>query len=99
MALTSEFFEYVKEKYYVLNNISFRKMMGEYLIYYNNVLIGGIYDNRLLIKKTITNLDYHFKEEIPYPSGKPMYYFEDIENADLLINIIIVTYKGIVKNK
>lgn len=73
-------------------------MMGEHLLYYNNVLIGGIYDNRLLIKKTKTNQHYHLKESIPYPSGKSMYYFEDIENTDLLINIILETYNDIVMN-
>ena len=46
-------------------------MMGEFLLYYNNVLFGGIYDNRLLVKIVDTNKKYNMQEEIPYESAKP----------------------------
>ena len=45
-------------------------MMGEYLLYYNKILFGGIYDNRLLIKIVETNKDYNLEEAIPYKKCK-----------------------------
>ncbi len=51
MASTQEYKDYVLEQLSLLQNITERKMMGEYLLYYDGVLFGGIYDDRLLVKK------------------------------------------------
>lgn len=53
-------------------------MMGEFLLYCNNVLFGGIYDNRLLVKIVDTNKKYNMNEQIPYESAKPMYLIDDV---------------------
>ncbi len=73
--------------------------MGEYLLYYNNILFGGIYDNRFLVKIVETNKKYNMEEEIPYETAKPMYLIEDIENRELLKEIIIETCKSLPKKK
>lgn len=70
-------------------------MMGEYLLYYNNILFGGIYDNRLLVKKVSTNMEYNMKDAIPYEGAKAMYLVEDIDNQELLKDIILDTCRGL----
>ncbi len=72
-------------------------MMGEYLLYYDDILFGGIYDNRLLIKKADTNQKYNMDEAIPYDGAKPMYLVDDVDDKELLKEIIIDTCKGLKK--
>ena len=98
MPTTKEYRDLILDKLDLLENISYKSMMGEYLLYYNRVLFGGIYDNRLLIKIVETNKDYNLKEEIPYQNAKPMYFVENIEDKELLKEIIIDTCKSL-KNK
>lgn len=73
-----------------LGNIRIRPMMGEYLLYYKDILFGGIYDNQVLIKKCDDNKKYNMKEKIPYKGAKPMY-VADIDNLSELEEIIIIT--------
>jgi TfoX/Sxy family transcriptional regulator of competence genes len=70
-------------------------MMGEYLLYYNSILFGGIYDNRLLVKIVDTNKKYNMNEAIPYESAKPMYLVDEVDNKELLKEIVIETCKGL----
>ena len=98
MPTSKECRDLILDKLDLLENISYKSMMGEYLLYYNKILFGGIYDNRLLIKIVETNKDYDLKEEIPYENAKPMYFVENIENKEFLKEIIINTCKSI-KNK
>ena len=73
MASTIEYKDFVLEKLQVLDDITCKPMMGEYLLYYKGALFGGIYDNRLLIKIVKNNKKYNMKESIPYQNAKPMY--------------------------
>lgn len=91
MPTSKEYRDLILDKLDLLENISYKSMMGEYLLYYNKILFGGIYDNRLLIKIVETNKDYNLKEEIPYENAKPMYFVENIENKEFLKEIIINT--------
>ena len=95
MATTKEYKNFVLEQLYLLDNITCRPMMGEYLLYYNNLLFGGIYDDRLLVKKTDTNEKYNMEDVIPYKNAKPMYLVTDIDNPDILKDIVIDTYNGL----
>ena len=70
-------------------------MMGEYLLYYCGVLFGGIYDDRLLIKKVESNEKYELFEEIPYDGAKSMYQIENIDDQEELRDIIINTYNDL----
>lgn len=90
MSTSKEYKEYVLESI-LLGNITCRPMMGEYLLYYNGILFGGIYNNRLLVKITDTNKKYNMLEEIPYKNAKPMYLISNLDNRDLLKEIILVT--------
>ena len=95
MPTTKEYRDLILDKLGLLDNISYKSMMGEYLLYYNKILFGGIYDNRLLIKIVETNKDYNLKEAIPYENAKPMYFAEDIEDKEFLKEIVINTCKSI----
>lgn len=63
MASTKEYKDYVIEELHLLDNITCKPMMGEYLLYYDNLLFGGIYDDRLLVKETDSNKKYLMEEE------------------------------------
>ena len=69
--------------------------MGEYLLYQDGILFGGIYDDRLLVKITPTNQKYQMPEEIPYKNAKPMYLVEDLDDKDKLKEIITTTVKSL----
>ena len=96
MATTKNYKEYVLEQLSILDNITCRPMMGEYLLYYNNVLFGGIYDDRLLVKKVDTNSKYNMEESIPYEGAKSMY-LVDVDNQEMLKDIIMDTYSELRK--
>ena len=99
MATSKEYKDFILEQLELLNDITCRPMMGEYLLYYNGILFGGIYDDRLLVKIVNSNKKYNMKDELPYEGAKPMYLVEDVDNKELLIEIIIDTSKDLSKNK
>ena len=96
MATSKEYKEYIENQLRGLD-ISFKAMMGEYILYYNSVIVGGIYDDRLLVKETKTNDKYNMEEQIPYPTAKPMYAVEDVDNIEQPKEIIKITYEGVKK--
>ena len=95
MASTKDYKNFVLEQLSLLNDITCRPMMGEFILYYNGIVFGGIYDDRLLVKKTETNKDYEMEEAIPYPKGKSMYLVSDIDNQDTLKDIVLDTVRGL----
>lgn len=97
MASTKDYLYYVLEQLRDLNNISYKPMMGEYLIYLDGVLIGGVYDDRLLLKRVDGNNKYNMEEAIPYDGAKPMYLVAEIDNKLLLEEIILFTYNSLKK--
>ena len=99
MATSKEYKDFIIEQLDLLDNITCKVMMGEFLLYYNDVLFGGIYDNRLLVKKIETNKKYNMQEQIPYEGAKPMYLVDDVDNKELLKEIIIETCKGLPNKK
>lgn len=70
MATSKEYKDFILEQLELLDNITCKAMMGEFLLYYNNVLFGGIYDNRLLVIIVNTNKKYNMQEQIPYETAK-----------------------------
>ena len=95
MSSAKEYRDYILEQLRDLPGITCRPMMGEYLLYLDGVLFGGIYDDRLLVKIAPTNAEFGMSEAIPYDGAKPMYFVEDVDNADLLKEIIIQTKGGL----
>ena len=78
-------------------NITSRPMMGEYLLYADGVLFGGLYDGRFLIKKTETNAEFGLPEALPYEGAKMAWQIENLDNTAKLAEIIEVTLKGLKK--
>ena len=97
MATSKEYKDFILEQLSLLNNITCKPMMGEFLLYYNDVLFGGIYDDRFLVKKTKTNESFNMNDAIPYETAKPMYMIEDVDDKELLKEIVIKTCKGLIK--
>ena len=101
MASSKDFLEFVLEQLSILSDITYRTMMGEFIIYYRGRSIGGIYDNRLLVKPTPMShkLMPNATMEIPYPGGKPMLMIPDIENPELLETVFNAIYAELPDNK
>ncbi|MCR4660786.1 MAG: transcriptional regulator [Clostridia bacterium] len=99
MATSKVYKDFILEQLFVLKDITCKPMMGEYLLYYKNQLFGGIYDDRLLVKKVEANKKYEMSEEIPYDGAKPMYLVDDVDNKEILKEIVIDTVNGLKTKK
>lgn len=97
MATSKEYRDFIVEQLSLLDNITYKQMMGEYLLYYNGLLFGGIYDDRFLVKIVNGNKKYNMSEAIPYESAKPMYLVDDVDNPDTLKDIVLDTCKDLKK--
>lgn len=86
MASSKEYIEFVLEQ---CQGLTARTMMGEYVLYYDGKVVGGVYDNRLLVKPTPSALDLlpGVAREIPYEGAKEMLLVEDIEDRELMIQL------------
>ena len=95
MASTKEYRDFILEQLSEAPNITCRPMMGEFLLYSNNVLFGGIYDDRLLVKIVPENERFGMPEAIPYDGSKKlMYLVEDLDDKEKLVEIIEATVKA-----
>ena len=90
MASSKEYLDFVLEQLSELDDISYRAMMGEYIIYFRGKVIGGIYDDRFLVKniKTAADLMPEATLELPYDGAKEMLLVEDIENKEFLKDLL-----------
>ena len=95
MASSKEYLEFVLEQLSELEDISFRAMMGEYIIYYRGKVIGGIYDDRFLVKQTKTALKMmpDADLELPYEGAKEMIMVDDVDNRDFLKELFEAMYE------
>lgn len=97
MASKKEYLDFVLEQLSGLEGISSRAMMGEYLLYYNDKLFGGIYDDRLLVKVTASSLELlpDAPQKIPYEGAKPMLLVTEIEHKNYLRELILAMYEDL----
>lgn len=95
MASSKDYRDYILEQLSELSNITCRPMMGEFLLYAGGVLFGGIYDDRLLVKKVDENAKFEMPEAIPYDGAKPMYFVEEVDNKNRLAEIVNATRAGL----
>lgn len=95
MASDKEYLEFILEQLSDLGDIAYRAMMGEYIIYYRGKVIGGIYDNRFLIKpvKSAINLMSDAVMELPYEGAKEMLLAENIEDKVFLKDLFEQMYQ------
>lgn len=90
MASSREYLDFVIDQLSGLTDISYRAMMGEYIIYYRGKIVGGIYDDRFLVKETGASLRLMpgAAREIPYEGAKEMLLVGDIDNRVFLRGLI-----------
>ncbi|EQB87366.1 TfoX/Sxy family transcriptional regulator of competence genes [Clostridium punense] len=95
MASSQEYLDFIIGQLDTLNNISYRKMMGEYILYFQGKIFGGIYDDRFLVKitKASRQLMVDATEELPYDGAKPMLLVDDVDNKDFLYRLITEMYE------
>lgn len=89
MASSKDYLEYVLELLKEVEGITYKKMMGEYMLYKDDIIFGGVYDNRFLIKKTKSLERSGLKEQIPYPSAKSMFLI-DSEDPDEIKRLVLL---------
>lgn len=89
MASNREYLEFVLEQLSKIDGISYKAMMGEYIIYCKGKIVGGIYDDRFLVKptKSALRLMESAPFEVPYDGAKEMILVEDIENKEFLAKL------------
>ena len=90
MASSKEYLDYISEKLSGVDGITHRAMMGEYIIYCQGKIIGGIYDNRFLVKPTSSakKLMPKARYELPYEGAKEMLLVEETDNKEFLCKLI-----------
>lgn len=100
MASSHDFLEYVLERLSaVCGDVSYRPMMGEFLLYKNGVYFGGVFDNRFLVKKTVGNARFGLEEQLPYDGAKLMYMIDDSVDSETLAEITEITVNDLNKTK
>lgn len=94
MASSKDYLDFVLEQLSELDEITYRTMMGEYIIYHKGKVIGGIYDDRFLVKPTKSTISMmpHAKMEIPYQGAKEMLMVENIDNKEFLKKLFKAMY-------
>ena len=94
MPSSEQYLEYVLEQLSDLDEISYRAMMGEYIIYYRAKIIGGIYDDRFLVKpvKSAMSMMPDARMELPYGGAKEMILVDDLENKTFMKKLFEAMY-------
>ena len=94
MASSKEYLEYILEQLSDLDDITYRAMMGEYIIYYRGKIIGGIYDDRFLVKpvKSAMAMMPDASMELPYEGAKEMILIDDVDDKDFLSELLEAMY-------
>lgn len=97
MASSKEYLEFILDQLSDLDEVSYRAMMGEYIIYYRGKVIGGIYDDRFLVKpiKSATAMMPNAKLELPYQGAKEMLLVDEVENREFLRKLFETMYDGL----
>lgn len=101
MPSTKQYLDFILESLSDLEDISYRSMMGEYILYYRGRIIGGIYDNRFLIKpvKSARELLPDAEMELPYEGAKEMILVEDTQDRDFLKELFDAMYDELPSKK
>ena len=95
MASSKEYLNFILEQLSELEDITYRTMMGEYIIYYHGKIVGGIYDDRLLVKPVRPAIEYmpNAEYELPYEGAKEMLLVDDVDNKEYLTGLFNSMYK------
>ena len=95
MASTKEYLDFVLEQLSGIDGVSYRAMMGEYILYYRGRVFGGIYDDRLLVKTVpaAVKLMPDASMELPYDGAKEMILVDDVDNREFLCELVEAMYE------
>ena len=95
MASSKEYLDFILDQLSGLDGISCRAMMGEYIIYYRGKAIGGIYDDRFLVKpvRAAAAMMPDAGRELPYEGAKEMLLVDDVENREFLQALLDAMYE------
>ena len=94
MASNREYLDFILEQLSGLANITYRAMMCEFILYYRGKIIGGIYDDRFLVKPTKSALAMmpDADREIPYEGAKEMLLVDNVDNREFLTELVTAMY-------
>ena len=94
MASGNNYLQFILGQLSDLDDITYRAMMGEFIIYYRGKIVGGIYDARLLVKSTKSAIAYIADPvyEAPYEGAKEMLLVDDVDNREFLCNLFLSMY-------
>ena len=89
MASSKEYLQFILEQLSGLEEITYRAMMGEFIIYYRGKIVGGIYDDRLLVKPINAAVNYMptVSYELPYEGAKEMLLVDEVDNGEFLMGL------------
>ena len=94
MASSKNYLQFILEQLSELDEITYRAMMGEFILYYRGKIVGGIYDNRLLVKPTKSAIAYMADPvyEVPYEGAKEMLLVEEVDQKECLTGLFHAMY-------
>ena len=95
MASSKDYLDFILEQLSELDDITYRAMMGEYVIYYRGKVVGGIYDDRFLVKpvKSAVKMMPEANLELPYEGAKEMILVDNVENKEFLRDLLEAMYE------
>ena len=101
MPSSKDYLDFILEQLSVLGDITYRQMMGEYILYYQGKVFGGIYDNRFLVKitKSSAALLPNASKELPYEGAKEMLSVDELEDKEFLAKLITSMYEELPKKR
>ena len=101
MASSKEYLNFILEQLSELDDVSYRAMMGEYIIYYHGKVIGGIYDDRFLVKptKSAVAMMPNAEKELPYEGAKEMLLVDNVDNKEFLRELLVGMYDELPASK
>ncbi len=94
MASSKDYLEFLMDQLSGLEDVTYRAMMGEYIIYYRGKIVGGIYDDRFLVKPVKAAMEKlpNAQTELPYEGAKEMLLVDDVDNKEFLCELLRAMY-------
>ena len=95
MASTKAYLDFILDQLSGLDEITYRAMMGEYIIYYRGRIVGGVYDNRFLVKSTKSAVAMmpDAERELPYEGAKEMLLVDNVDDREFLQKLLEAMHK------
>ena len=94
MASSKEYLDFIMDQLSDLEEVNVRAMMGEYIIYYRRKIVGGIYDDRFLVKPVPAAVELmpEAQKELPYEGAKEMLLVDNVDNREFMCNLLRAMY-------